>query len=153
MDDVQKDLVRATFARIAPISDQAGELLYQRMFTIDPSLRALFSIDAAQQGKKLMAVMAMAVANLHRLHEIVPAVRDLGRRHVAYGVKPADYDTGGDALLWTLEQALGADFTPEIRAAWTACYETLTGQMKDAAYGGGAQADPAGHGGLAAAAD
>jgi hemoglobin-like flavoprotein len=133
MNDVQQELVRASFARVAPISDQAAALFYGRLFAIDPGLRPLFKSDLTEQGRKLMAVLAVAVANLHRLDAILPTVQDLGRRHVRYGVKPADYDTVAAALLWTLEQALGADFTPATNAAWTVCYLTLAEQMKLAA--------------------
>ena len=117
MNEVQQELVRASFARIAPISDQAAAMFYGRLFAIDPDLRPLFKTDLAEQGRKLMAVLGTAVANLHRLDAILPTVRDLGRRHAGFGVKPADYDTVAAALLWTLEQGLGADFTQATRAA------------------------------------
>jgi len=132
MDETQQALVRATFAKIAPISDQAGAMLYERMFAIDPGLRRLFAIDIETQGAKLMAVLKIAIANLHRLDEIMPTVRELGRRHAQYGVKDRDYDTGGIALLATLEAALGDEFTPAVRTAWRACYEALVGEMKAA---------------------
>ena len=133
MDEAQKTLVRATFARIAPIADQAGAMLYQKMFALDPDLRRLFKIDIPTQGAKLMAVFATAIANLDRLDEIMPTVRELGRRHVAFGVKDADYDTGGVALVQTLEAGLGDAFTPAVRDAWTACYQAIVGEMKAAA--------------------
>ena len=133
MDEGQKALVRATFAKIAPIADQAGTMLYEKMFAFDPELRGLFKIDIETQGAKLMAVFATAIANLHRLDEILPTVRELGRRHVAYGVKDRDYDTGGIALVETLEGALGDEFTPAVRNAWIACYEAIVGEMKAAA--------------------
>jgi hemoglobin-like flavoprotein len=130
MDEAQKELVRATFAKIAPIADQAGAMLYEKMFALDPELRRLFKIDIETQGAKLMAVFATAIANLHRLDEILPTVRALGRRHVAFGVKDMDYDTGGVALVQTLEAAFGDEFTPAVRSAWTACYEAIVGEMK-----------------------
>ncbi len=133
MDEAQKTLVRATFARIAPIADQAGALLYEKMFALDPDLRRLFKIDIPTQGAKLMAVFATAIANLDRLDEIMPTVRELGRRHVGFGVKDRDYDTGGVALVQTLEAGLGDAFTPAVRDAWTACYQAIVGEMKAAA--------------------
>ena len=133
MDKAQQALVRATFARIAPISDQAGTKLYENMFAIDPDLRRLFKIDIETQGKKIMAVIKTAIDNLDRLDEILPTVRELGRRHVGYGVKDRDYDTGGVALMETLAAALGDDFTPAARDAWAVCYRALTGEMRAAA--------------------
>lgn len=93
----------------------------------------MFPDDISDQRDKLMKMLATAVNNLHRVEEIIPAVQDLGRRHVDYGVKDAHYDTVGSALLWTLEQGLKDDFTPDVKEAWTETYMTLAGVMKEAA--------------------
>jgi len=134
VNPVQQDLVRATFARLAVMPEVAGALFYERLFAANPEFRALFKGDMRVQAVKLMTMLAVVVYNLHQPGEILPAVRDLGIRHVDYGVKPADYDALGEALLWMLEQALGPDFTPEIGEAWTACYGELANAMKAAAY-------------------
>jgi hemoglobin-like flavoprotein len=135
MTPEQQTLVRGSFAKVAPIAAQAAAMFYDRLFALDPALRPLFKGDMTEQGQKLMAMIGTAVANLHRLGDIVPAVRDLGKRHGGYGVKDADYDTVAGALLWTLEQGLGADFTPATRDAWVACYGVLAREMKTAAAG------------------
>ena len=129
----QKQLVRDNFAKVAPIAPTAAELFYGRLFELDPGLRPLFKGDMKEQGRKLMAMIATAVAGLDKLDTIVPAVRALGKRHAGYGVIDAQYDTVAAALLWTLEQGLGPDFTPATKEAWTACYTLLAGQMKEAA--------------------
>ena len=67
------------------------------------------------------------------LEGIVPAVQALGRRHDGYGVRDEHYATVGSALLWTLEQGLGAAFTPAVRNAWTEAYGTLASVMIEAA--------------------
>ncbi len=133
MDAQQIALVRANFALVAPVSREAAAMFYARLFEIAPPLRALFRGDMEEQGAKLMAMLATAVANLDRLDEIVPAVRALGARHATYGVQEADYGPVAEALLWTLGQALGEAFTEEARAAWVAAYTLLAGQMQDAA--------------------
>jgi hemoglobin-like flavoprotein len=134
MTPEQKTLIRESFAKVLPIADVAGEMLYMRMFELDPSLRRLFHIDIKDQGRKLMTVVRVAVANLDRLDNIVPALEELGERHARYGVKDEDYDTGGEALVWTLEKGLGDDFTPETRQAWIEVYDLLTSVMKDAGH-------------------
>jgi hemoglobin-like flavoprotein len=134
MTPAQIELVQDSFRKVLPIKDTAGELFYGRLFTIDPDLRPLFPEDIKPQIQKLMSMIATAVGGLNRLETIVPAVQDLGRRHVGYGVKDKDYDTVGAALLWTLEKGLGDAFTPETKAAWTACYGLLATTMKDAAH-------------------
>ncbi len=132
MNRAEQDLVRATFARLAVMPEVAGALFYQRLFELDPELRRLFKNDMRVQAVKLMTMLAVVVYNLHEPGPVLPAIRDLGARHVEYGVKSEDYDVLRDALLWALEQALADDFTPAVRDAWTVCYDELADQMKAA---------------------
>ena len=109
-----------------------GALFYERLFTTNPSFRKLFKNDMRIQGVKLMSMLAMVVYNLPD-RGLSQAIRQLAVRHVEYGVKLADYGATKDALLWTLEQALGEDLTPAVREAWTVCYDDLADEMKAAA--------------------
>jgi len=126
-------LVRSSFQKLTPIAGQAAALFYARLFELDPALRPLFRGDMREQGRKLMQMIALAVGALDRLDTILPAVRQLGARHTDYGVRDEHYATVGAALLWTLEKGLGAEFTPELRDAWTQTYTTLADAMKAAA--------------------
>jgi len=126
-------LVQNSFSQISPIADQAAALFYQRLFELDPALKSLFKGNMAEQGKKLMQMIGVAVNGLTRLDEIVPAVRQLGKRHVGYGVTPAHYETVGAALIWTLELGLGTSFTPQVKDAWVTAYTLLSSAMIDAA--------------------
>ena len=94
----------------------------------------------AEQGRKLMATLAVVVNGLNKLDAILPAASVLARRHVGYGVKATHYAPVGAALLWTLEKGLGPSWTPEVAAAWTLAYTTLSGFMIGEAYGRGAAA-------------
>lgn len=127
-------LVKSSWQQVLPIQKAAAELFYGRLFELDPSLRPLFKGDMAEQGRKLMTMINTVVMSLDRLDPLLGAVEDLGRRHVAYGVTGAHYDTVGSTLLWTLGQGLGAQFTPPVEAAWTEAYTTLASVMKQAAY-------------------
>ena len=129
----QRILVQHTFAKVAPQAEAAAALFYGRLFEIDPALKTLFKGDMTEQGRKLMTMLATAVKGLDRPDELLPAVRNLGVRHVGYGVKDEHYDTVAAALLWTLERGLGADFTPDVKDAWIAVYTLLAATMKDAA--------------------
>ena len=125
MTPQQIEQVQASFARVEPIADQAAALFYRRLFETAPEVRALFKGDMDAQGRKLMAAIATVVNSLAEITAVAPAVCDLAKRHVAYGVRPEHYDLVGAALLWTLEQGLGDDFTPAVGAAWTAAYGAL----------------------------
>jgi hemoglobin-like flavoprotein len=126
-------LVKDSWRQVMPIQDTAARLFYGRLFELDPSLRPLFKGDMAEQGRKLMTMINTAVVSLDNLGPILRAVEDLGRRHVAYGVTEAHYDTVGSALLWTLGRGLGEQFTQPVEAAWLEAYTTLASAMKQAA--------------------
>jgi len=120
MTSQQIDLVQTSFAQVRATPDAVAALFYNKLFELDPSLRPMFRGDLTEQGRKLMQMLSFAVSSLRRLEQIVPAVEDLGRRHASYGVRDQHYATVAAALLWTLEQGLGAGFTPEVKAAWVA---------------------------------
>lgn len=133
MTPKQVELVQGSWKKVMPIADTAAALFYKRLFELDPALQGLFKSDMKEQGRKLTAMISVAVGGLTRLESIVPAVQDLGRRHVKYGVKDQHYETVGSALVWTLEKGLGDVFTPEVKEAWLTTYGVLAKTMKDAA--------------------
>jgi nitric oxide dioxygenase len=135
MNPSQVKLVQESFAKVAPISEKAAIIFYDRLFEVAPSVKAMFPTDMTEQRKKLMATLAVVVNGLSNLESILPAASALAVRHVGYGAKPEHYPVVGGALLWTLEKGLGDAWTPEVAAAWTAAYGTLSNFMISEAYG------------------
>jgi hemoglobin-like flavoprotein len=133
MTPKQIQLVQKTWKLAAPNAEQVAAMFYDRLFHLDPSLRKLFKANMKQQGQKLMQMISVAVNGLPKLDTIVPAVEDLGRRHLEYDVTEEMYDTVGESLLWTLEQGLGDAFTPDVKEAWAETYNALASVMKSAA--------------------
>ena len=132
MTPQQAEWVTQSWQKVLPIKDTAAELFYGKLFELDPSLKPMFKGDIREQGGKLMSMLNTAVRGLSDLSALVPAVRALGQRHQGYGVQPEHYATVGAALLWTLEQGLGPEFTPEVREAWGEVYTLLAGVMQEA---------------------
>jgi hemoglobin-like flavoprotein len=130
----QVKAIQESFAKVAPISEQAAALFYGRLFEIAPAVKPLFRGDMTEQGRKLMATLGVVVNGLGNLQAILPAASALAKRHVGYGVKAADYAPVGAALLWTLERGLAEQWTPELAAAWSAAYATLSEFMIGEAY-------------------
>lgn len=126
-------LVQTTFSKVLHIADTAADLFYNRLFELDPSVRPLFAEDISEQKKKLMATLKTVVFSLRQLETIVPAIQNLGQRHARYRVEDKHYETVGAALLWALEQGLGADWTPDVKSAWVSAYTLVAKTMKDAA--------------------
>ena len=131
----QVRLVQESFAKLVPIADQAASMFYERLFEIAPQVRAMFPPDMAEQQRKLMATLTIVVSGLSNLESILPAASSLATRHVAYGARPEHYPVVGAALLWTLEQGLGKEWTEEVADAWTAAYAMLSGFMINQAWG------------------
>jgi hemoglobin-like flavoprotein len=135
MNPTQIKLVQESFAKVAPISETAAVMFYDRLFEVAPSVKAMFPADMTEQRKKLMMVLAAVVGGLGNLESILPAASALAKRHVSYGAQPEHYPVVGGALLYTLEKGLGEVWTPELADAWTAAYGTLSGYMISEAYG------------------
>lgn len=134
MDARQIELVRSTWQQVLPIQAAAADLFYGRLFELAPDTRPLFKRDIHFQGAMLMAMLNAVVRSLHDLSVLLPIAQQLARRHVGYGVQPRHYDSVGLALIWTLEQGLGAALTPAARQAWVLAYATLASAMQSAAY-------------------
>lgn len=132
MTPKQIHLVKSSFQKVLPISETAADLFYGKLFELDPSLRSLFTGDMKEQGRKLMDMLDVLVQGLDKLQTILGAVQKLGKSHVAYGVQNKHYETVGAALLWTLEQGLGKDFTAETKQAWVETYKLVADAMQDA---------------------
>jgi hemoglobin-like flavoprotein len=126
LTDQQRQLVTVTFARLVPISNEAAALFYKRLWEIAPETKSLFhTADMTQQGMKLMQTLGLSVRALHDPDSLVPLLRDLGKRHISYGVTKDQYELVKTALLWMIENSLGKDFTADTRDAWMAAYDLI----------------------------
>jgi hypothetical protein len=72
----QVTLVQESFAKVAPISDTAAVLFYDRLFEVAPSVKSMFPADMTEQRKKLMATLAFVVNGLGDFESILPAASD-----------------------------------------------------------------------------
>ena len=115
------------FREINPVV--VGDTFYSKLFLDNPSVRKMFPKEMNQQYQKLIDMLSTVVGRLDNLEDLSGDIAAMAQRHVAYGVKPAQYQKVGEALLWTLEQGLGKDFTTEVKEAWTKCYTTLSDAM------------------------
>lgn len=128
--ETQKQLIETSYVKLSQNADEAGELLYKNIFKIAPELRAMFQENIMIQGRKLIQMLGIAVASLHLFDQAKPSITELGSRHIGYGVKLSDYAIVGDALLETLKQILGDEFTPDVEEAWFLLYGEIAKTMK-----------------------
>jgi len=132
MTPQQIALVQTSFAKVVPIAGTAADLFYDRLFETAPEVRRMFPDDLSVQKMKLMVMLGTAVNGLTHLDSLMPVVCTLGERHAGYGTKVEHFTPVGSALLWSLEQGLGDDFTPDVADAWATAYGMLSQAMIDA---------------------
>jgi hemoglobin-like flavoprotein len=121
----QQHLVQSSFEVLVENVDVAAQTFYDHLFALDPSLKSMFQEDSRVQGRKLMQMFLTLVNGLNQPDNLMPELSALGKRHVTYGVKPEHFPVVGKALLQTVEQALGDDFTPDMANAWQITYDEL----------------------------
>jgi hemoglobin-like flavoprotein len=142
LDENKRRLINESFKLVVPIAETAADLFYARLFELRPEYRSLFPPDMAKQKRKLVTMLAFIVKSLdyrdRQWREDISVDLDLfhvtlalGRRHTElYHVPEDSYPVVGEALLWTLNQGLGAAFTPDVQEAWTDVYVGLSTTMK-----------------------
>ena len=133
--------VQTTWKALEPIAPVAAQLFYDNLFAAAPDVRALFKGDMDDQGHRLMTMIGNAVRGLRHFEGLQAALRAMGARHVAYGVEDAHYAIVGAALLKTLAQGLGPQFTPEVEEAWTVVYGFIAETMQAGSQAAGARQD------------
>lgn len=129
MTEQQIQLMQQSWSRVLPMAKEAGLIFYDKLFALAPELRPLFAQDISPQANKLVTILGYVVSKLKRMDELLPEVQKLGARHADYGAEPKHYEIVGQCLLATLQQGLGDAWTPEVKDAWIAAYNTLKNVM------------------------
>ena len=131
---LQIELLETSFQTIAPRGEAFVTAFYERLFMDYPQTRAFFaSTDMKEQRKKLLGALALVIQNLRKPEVLASALKGLGQRHVAYGVRPEHYPIVGAVLLDTFADVLGERWTPAYHDAWAQAYEAVCALMLEGA--------------------
>jgi hemoglobin-like flavoprotein len=71
--------------------------------------------------------------SLRNLDAIVPKLREMGARHVAYGAQAAHYPVVGQVLIASMAEIAGDAWRAEYEQAWAAAYDVVAAAMLDGA--------------------
>ena len=128
------DALETSFDLIAPHGDELMDAFYTRLFAAAPAVRPLFAkTNLRRQKAMLLAALVLLRRSLRDLETLVPKLRELGARHVAYGAEAAHYPVVGTALIESMAQIAGDAWQPEYEQAWAAAFEVVSRAMLDGA--------------------
>lgn len=131
MTPKQQEIVRTTFALIEQHEERIADLLYQELFRLEPKAKDLFRGDMAEQQRKLMRMLRVAVENIGNQAELQPMLYNLGMIHQSYGIEPHHFVSFGSSLLHAIKTVLKEKFTHEVEESWNAAYHYFTLTMKN----------------------
>ena len=126
--------LETSFDLIAPRGDELMDEFYSRLFEAAPSVMPLFAnTDLKRQKTMLLGTLVLLRKSLRDLDAIVPKLRELGARHVAYGAEPAHYPVVGEVLIAAMAAVAGSAWRPEHERAWGEALTIVSGAMLEGA--------------------
>ena len=127
------EALETSFDLVAPRGDELMDVFYRRLFEAAPAVQPLFPTDLRRQKSMLLGALVLLRKSLRDLNAIVPKLRELGARHVAYGAQPEHYPVVGAVLIASLAEIAGDAWSPQFEQAWAAAYDVVAATMLDGA--------------------
>jgi hemoglobin-like flavoprotein len=128
-------LLRESFGLVIERQPQLVHRFYGILFERYPQVKPLFGVRHGQ-GKQEEMLAGALVAVLDKLEDapwLESTLKGMGAKHVEYGVTNEMYGWVGESLLATIAEVAGADWNPELAAAWTEAYGAIAGLMQQGA--------------------
>ncbi|MFD8498444.1 globin domain-containing protein [Amycolatopsis sp. NPDC059657] len=126
-------LIRDAWDKAEPFLPEISQFFYGMLFTLAPATRDFFPINMEVQRGRLVRALVHIVQMVDRPDDLVPFLKQLGRDHRKFGVIPRHYEAVGTALLASLKNHLGPEWTPEVERAWAEAFTIVARAMQDAA--------------------
>jgi hemoglobin-like flavoprotein len=128
------EALEESFDIVAPRGDELMEEFYTRLFEAAPAVMPLFAgTDLPRQKTMLLGTLVLLRKSLRDLDSIVPKLRELGARHVAYGAEPEHYPVVGMVLIAAMATIAGPAWRSEHERAWGEAFAVVAGAMVDGA--------------------
>jgi hemoglobin-like flavoprotein len=124
-------LLRSSFELVLTREPNLTHRFYDKLFTRYPQAQPLFGKNSRDRQEKMLAEALVAVMDhLEDASWLTEQLAALGAKHAGYGVTTEMYDWVGDALLRTLAEVAGADWTGALEAEWTEAYGAIASLMQ-----------------------
>jgi methyl-accepting chemotaxis protein len=132
--DLDLEALETSFDLVAPRGDELMDVFYRRLFEAAPAVRPLFAgTDLHRQKTMLLGSLVLLRKSLRNLDPIVPKLRELGARHVAYGARPEHYPVVGEVLIASMAELADEAWRDEYGAAWGQAFSLVAGAMLEGA--------------------
>src|SRR5215207_9509915 len=97
--------LETSFDLVAPHGDELMDSFYARLFAAAPAVRPLFAgVDLPRQKAMLLATLVLLRKSLRNLDAILPKLRDVGARRVAYGAERGHYAVVAAVLIGSMAE-------------------------------------------------
>lgn len=106
MKPEQIQLIHQSFVRLIPFSELAVRVFRERLFAIEPDLKAIAESSSKEETERLAKALALMIEAFGNPTKMRRYARYLGYRFALAGVGPKFYASGQDALLWTLRHLI-----------------------------------------------
>lgn len=113
------DLIRSNLELVASRAPDLTARFYGRLFEQNPQLRPMFNRRTADaQQRMLLEAIVAVVDHLDDSSWLVETLSAMGAKHVEYGVEDRMYPMVASALIATLADVSGDEWSAEVEVAW-----------------------------------
>lgn len=110
----QIELVQKAWGRVSASNKSYVKDVYDELLGNSPELACIFPNHPALPIDKLTDTLNTLVTSLEQLDALAFIIKDLGRRHLRFNVKPEHFTLLEKAMTSVLARRLGSQFTPEL---------------------------------------
>jgi nitric oxide dioxygenase len=132
MTPKQIAIVQSHLHAIKAIGKPFAKVFYARLFQLAPDLRTLFNCAENNKDRKLINMLCTTVHSLENMDGLKVVAHNMGQRYSEQGVNERHYDFFIQAMLETLEMALGDEFSGDSKAAWVSLLAMLKSTLLEA---------------------
>lgn len=129
-------LIRQSWAVVIRLgADSLGWMLFTNLFKIDPYVETLFAFHVigsttmttrmSSHAAKVIGILDTVISRLHDPDVLGPMLREIGLKHVGYGMQPEHLESMELALSRCLHTILGEKATTEVTDAWESMWESV----------------------------
>lgn len=119
---------------------QCGELIFAKLFELAPEIKFIFGFPMDEDfrahpkfpatSKSMIDIIDYVVEMLGPdLEPLAEQLRVLGRRHVAYGVRPEYLPMMSQAVIYALMELLGDNLSSDDYKGWVAVFNMTVAKM------------------------